>query len=322
MQLLQRAINQKQHVEQELKTVKKELKHMPKGNIHCRRRGDVWRWYYTVDGEERSMNKNSQKSLAEKLAYKRRLQQIIEDKENEIIALDCYIKIMTCGNADIRNITIGPRSKISKPKSKLQTQTQTQEQSQLQLQSPSQPRNLALSRLITYDKRLHQTNDEVERLANAYRKRTQPAVAECEEQVRKAIEENIQQFAGRDIDINQYKIKSNYGLRFRSKSEALIYERLRSHGLLVLYEKSLKLPIGITRSPDFTIYRPATDDYIIWEHFGMMDSPGYLESNHEKLHEYFLSGYLPGINMIATFEAGDNALNLEYIDMLIETFFE
>lgn len=285
MQLLKRAINQKNQVESELKSAKRELKNMPKGTLHCRRRGDNWRWIYYIDGKEKSLSKTSQQALAERLAYKKRLERFIEDKENERIALDCYIKIMTCENSKFYDTSIGRH-------------------------------------LITYDHKLHKTNEEFERLADAYQTKENPVVAAYEEQVRLAVEEDVQRFAGKNIDVDQYRIKSSHGLRFRSKSEALIYDCLRNHNLLVLYEKSLELNNGLIRSPDFTIYNPTTREHIIWEHFGMMDQPDYREKNIKKLAEYFDSGYYPGINMIATFETGDNSLNLQYIEMLIETFFE
>ncbi|MBQ0040428.1 MAG: hypothetical protein KBS56_00120 [Clostridiales bacterium] len=252
-------------LEQNLKLAKSELRKMPKGNIRCRRRGDNWRWYYECDGTEKSLSKIKQKSLAEKLAYKKQLQQQIEEIETELATLE---RFALCEN------------------------------------------------------QIYKTNEEIERLAGEYYKRIHPAIAEFQEQLRAAHEDNIQRFAGREIDKIQYKIKSNFGLRFRSKSEALIYERLRNHNLLVFYERDLMLSNGKMRSPDFTIYNAATGEYIIWEHFGMMDNPGYQESTITKLREYFQSGYIPGVNMIATFETSDNAIDLQYIEMLIETFFE
>lgn len=179
-----------------------------------------------------------------------------------------------------------------------------------------------LDRFALCETQSHKKNDEIERLAGEYYKRIHPAIAEFQEQIRTVHEDNIQRFAGREIDKTQYKIKSNFGLRFRSKSEALIYERLRNHNLLVFYERDLMLNNGKMRSPDFTIYNFASGEYIIWEHFGMMDNPGYQESTHIKLREYFQSGYFPGINMITTFETSDNAIDLKYIEMLIETFLE
>lgn len=171
---------------------------------------------------------------------------------------------------------------------------------------------------IPKDKR-SKTNEEIDRLAKAYYDRTHPEITAKRLSNQIALEENIQKFKGKDIEKAEYPIKSMWGLRFRSKSEALIYERLRAHDLLVLYESDLEIN-GKMRSPDFIVYNRRTNQPIVWEHFGKMNSPGYLNTNKNKILQYLEAGYIPNINMIATFEIDDNSIDLQYIESLIEIF--
>lgn len=168
------------------------------------------------------------------------------------------------------------------------------------------------------DKR-EKTNPEINRLAGAYYDRVHPEIAEARERNLKQMNDNIQQFQGKEIDIKEYPVKSVWGLRFRSKTEALIYDRLRAHELLVLYEPDMELA-GVVRSPDFIVYNKRTGQKFVWEHFGKMHDYGYHKKNKWKLLDYLDAGFIPNINMIATFEINDNSVDLVYIESLIENF--
>lgn len=171
---------------------------------------------------------------------------------------------------------------------------------------------------MSKDKR-SRSNEEINRLAQAYYDRTHPEIVERKKANLIALEENIQKFKGKEINKSEYPVKSAWGLRFRSKSEALIYERLRAHDLLVLYEPDLEIN-GRMRSPDFIVYNKRTNESIVWEHFGRMKDPEYLYSNKRKILQYLDGGYIPNINMIMTFEADDNRVDFQYIESLIENF--
>lgn len=179
----------------------------------------------------------------------------------------------------------------------------------LEMDSPEQLNN-------PKDKR-SRSNEEIDRLAKAYFDRAHPEITERRNANLIALEENIQKFKGKEIDKSEYPVKSSRGLRFRSKSEALIYERLRAHELLVLYEPDLEVN-GHMRSPDFIIYNKRTNEPIIWEHFGRMKDTKYLYSNKKKILQYLDAGYIPNINMIMTFEADNNNVDFQYIESLIE----
>ena len=72
------------------------------------------------------------------------------------------------------------------------------------------------------------------------------------------------------------------GHTVRSKSEVLIAQALFMHKIPFRYECALKLE-NITYYPDFTIRHPKSGEYFYWEHFGLMDTPGYSKNAFQKL---------------------------------------
>ncbi|MCQ2082719.1 MAG: hypothetical protein MJZ11_13815 [Lachnospiraceae bacterium] len=112
-------------------------------------------------------------------------------------------------------------------------------------------------------------------------------------------------------------IKGTEGKLLRSKSEALIDLMLYTNKIPFRYESKLVLN-GITLFPDFTIFNPKTKTLILWEHFGMMDDPLYVDKTYEKLKLYSKNGYIPDVNLIVTFETADNPLSTETVREKIE----
>ena len=53
----------------------------------------------------------------------------------------------------------------------------------------------------------------------------------------------------------------------------------------------------------------------------MMEKPNYIVSALSKLKLYIESGYIPGINLILTFEKKDMPLDIVYVNSLISHFF-
>ena len=92
----------------------------------------------------------------------------------------------------------------------------------------------------------------------------------------------------------------------RSKSEVFIANSLYSHGIKYLYEKPLYLQDSeYPVFPDFTILDTYTRAEKIWDHLGMMDDPVYVNKNMRKIRRYEKAGYIPGKNLILTFETKD-----------------
>ena len=118
----------------------------------------------------------------------------------------------------------------------------------------------------------------------------------------------------------QLTIKTTSGKMVRSKSEAFIDMMLYANKIPFRYECALDLG-GTTYYPDFTIMHPKSGEIFYWEHFGMMDDPIYAGQAFSKLHTYSRYGIIPSINLITTYETGDNPLDLDAVQKIIEQYF-
>ena len=114
--------------------------------------------------------------------------------------------------------------------------------------------------------------------------------------------------------------KTNSGKLVRSKSEVLIDMVLNDYQIPYRYECALYINKQLVY-PDFTIMHPKPGELYYWEHFGMVDDQKYLENTLNKLDKYIKGGYIPGINLITTFETKNNPLDIEYIKTLVEQYF-
>lgn len=110
------------------------------------------------------------------------------------------------------------------------------------------------------------------------------------------------------------------GVKVRSKSETIIVGELNSGNIPLLYEVPLYLKGYGPVRPDFTVLNVRTRKEYIWEHFGMLDKPEYLENALKKIEAYIANGYIPGVNLIITFESGNHPLNLKTVSTLIEKY--
>ena len=96
-------------------------------------------------------------------------------------------------------------------------------------------------------------------------------------------------------------IKSEKGMIFRTKSEFMIASVLDKYDIPYRYEAAFTLD-GQTKYPDFIIKHPYTGELIIWEHFGGLHYPGYMQKMWDKVNLYMKHGYIPFKNLICTFE--------------------
>lgn len=110
------------------------------------------------------------------------------------------------------------------------------------------------------------------------------------------------------------------GLRVRSKSEVIIADALSRMGVPFKYECPCKIK-GLGKvHPDFTCLNLRTRKKILWEHFGMMDSPDYSARAVTRINSYGASGYNLGLNLIASFETVANPLSVKTVVRLIEQY--
>ena len=105
----------------------------------------------------------------------------------------------------------------------------------------------------------------------------------------------------------------------RSKSEVLIANCLKKHGVPYRYECIVKIG-GKSMAPDFIILNTRTRKEILWEHLGLLDNSEYLERSIEKLTLYEMNGFFPGDNLIITFETSKHQLNTLLLNKTIEKY--
>lgn len=137
--------------------------------------------------------------------------------------------------------------------------------------------------------------------------------------------ENIQEwlndkYQGEKLYPEHLTHRCKNGMYVRSKSEAFIVDALDSHNVPFKYEEPIILK-GERKFPDFTILSQRDGKEYLWEHFGKMDDPKYLESNMKKILNYIESGYIPFVNIIMTFETKNSSIDSMWIDRIIENFF-
>ncbi|MCQ2551396.1 MAG: hypothetical protein MJ146_04335 [Clostridia bacterium] len=110
---------------------------------------------------------------------------------------------------------------------------------------------------------------------------------------------------------------SSTGKGYRSKSELMIDEQLRKYNVLFDYECKLFCG-GKTYRPDFVITRN-DGSTVIWEHFGLVGDPEYIEKMLAKYSDYIHSGIAPWDNLIMTFDHKDGGLDMEEVDFIINS---
>ena len=106
----------------------------------------------------------------------------------------------------------------------------------------------------------------------------------------------------------------------RSKSEAFIADSLFDMGIDYKYE--LAMHIGdVTLYPDFTIIHPKSKKKYIWEHFGLMDKPSYVANSFNKIPLFISNGFMPGYNMIITYESKATPISFSQVKEIMNIYF-
>lgn len=109
------------------------------------------------------------------------------------------------------------------------------------------------------------------------------------------------QYTPKEIDPQLPVLLTSSGIQVRSKSEICIAEIMIKLHIPHRYEASRQ--IGSKQFyPDFTCLNLRTRQEFIWEHFGLMDNQEYEENAVSKIKYYQRNGYIPGQNLIITFE--------------------
>ena len=121
--------------------------------------------------------------------------------------------------------------------------------------------------------------------------------------------------------LESLKVPTKAGIFVRSKSEGIIADTLYENNIPFRYEQVLRLG-DLKIFPDFTMLNPSDmQEVTIWEHFGMMDSPGYVSNAKLKINAYLDAHFLPGQNLILTYESKDKPLDSAYVSLLVSYHF-
>lgn len=98
------------------------------------------------------------------------------------------------------------------------------------------------------------------------------------------------------------KVHGVGNLMVRSKSESSISYALAACNVPFRYECKFH---NYDIYPDFTIRRPLDGRIFLWEHFGLWDNTEYRRKAYNKLEIYAENGFIPGKNLIMTFETAE-----------------
>lgn len=107
------------------------------------------------------------------------------------------------------------------------------------------------------------------------------------------------------------------GERVRSKSEILIANALKKHGIPYRYEAPIYLNGFGVIYPDFTVLNIRLRKEMYWEHLGMVDKEDYLEDAFYRLGMYENNNIFVGDKIILSHESLKYPLNTRNIEKLI-----
>ena len=114
-----------------------------------------------------------------------------------------------------------------------------------------------------------------------------------------------------------------FGLKTRSKSEAILAETIYRSGFSVYYEKKIILydEFGNQKTAYMDFIIPLTPFYEIGlEHNGLLDDDTYFQRNMEKLRLYHMNGIYQPKNLIITADKPGGGLDNEYVECLVKNY--
>ena len=125
------------------------------------------------------------------------------------------------------------------------------------------------------------------------------------------------QFEQSTYKIEQRTQRTSQGLLVRSKSEALIAEKLYEFGVPFRYEQVLHIGCR-DYFPDFTVRNTRSGKLFYWEHLGLVNNKEYMESCRRKLATYENAGIAPWDNLITTYDDENGNLDLQFVESIIK----
>lgn len=159
-----------------------------------------------------------------------------------------------------------------------------------------------------------------EDLSDVRKKLIEPLVISEEERIRKW---NLEQYVSNSFHPENLRFETEQGDFVRSKSEVIIANILFQHRKDILYKYEKPLEVLVDRKiktiyPDFTIMNIHTGKIWYWEHAGRMDDPIYANEFVKKTNTYVTNGFLPGKDVIFTYETMVNPIEIFAIRRIVE----
>lgn len=115
-------------------------------------------------------------------------------------------------------------------------------------------------------------------------------------------------------------IFNDQGTEVDSKAELAISNQFDKRNIAFLPQFPVYLKARGWVYADFKVLNLRTRREYYWEHLGMLDSAAYRKHSLPKLNAYILNGYVPGDNLILSWESEESRLDMRVIDSLIDAF--
>lgn len=98
---------ERKRLEEQIASVKTQLGDLPEGKLICARNGTSYKWYLS-NGSKKTYLPKGKRQLAEQLAYKKYLTLHLSDLQQELQAVDLYLKNHNANNSSAQNLLTNP----------------------------------------------------------------------------------------------------------------------------------------------------------------------------------------------------------------------
>lgn len=303
-----------------LEKAKRSVKTRPQGHLRISQKGNSIEYYHITSSDE-PLGKYiplSQENLARQLAQKDYEKKALKLIEEEIKAIQHYLKLVGHNKNDNRKSTVASSNRT----------LNSNKTSEANISSNSNSTSLSkLAELYT------KMNPARQALITPFTL-TDAQYAEQWQSVT---------WTGHPFSEETPVYTTALGERVRSKSEVLIADALSRHNIPYRYEYPLqvhkkrfnarnhnytgqnqnisnKSVQSFTLYPDFLCLNLQTRTEFYWEHFGLIDKADYATNAAGKLRLYAENGILPGRNLIITMESQEEPLSSQTIDQMIKAY--
>lgn len=89
--LYHRILEESQRIQKQILSTKEKLLSAPKGKLFCAKNGNHFKWYHSLDSKQIYIPKKN-RAYAEQLALKKYYSLLLEDLEQELTALNFYLR--------------------------------------------------------------------------------------------------------------------------------------------------------------------------------------------------------------------------------------